>query len=115
MLLPSFGSWKFGQRIELYVHRDIAGGGVEKFEELQFGIFEGRVRHVVNQRDVDALRARAKTVGRFRRARSRPLRPSRGNTAAVNNYRHGSPSERPERFHAAEFRMIMRMPPTPGR
>jgi hypothetical protein len=55
MLLTSFGSREFRQRVKLNVHGDIAGGGIEELEELHFGVFERGVRHVVNQRDVDAL------------------------------------------------------------
>jgi hypothetical protein len=57
MLLTSFGSREFGQRVKLNVHGDIAGGGIEELEELHFGVFKRRVGHVVNQRDVDALRS----------------------------------------------------------
>src|SRR5881409_356915 len=36
------------------MHREVAGRGVEQIEELQLGVFESRVGHVVNERDLEA-------------------------------------------------------------
>src|SRR5207302_2701481 len=36
------------------MNREVAGRGVEQFEELQLGVFESRVGHIVNERDLEA-------------------------------------------------------------
>jgi hypothetical protein len=49
MPLARFTSWKFGQREKLQRHRNIAGSAFEKLKKLYFGIFQSRVRHIVDQ------------------------------------------------------------------
>jgi hypothetical protein len=53
--------------VELEAYRNIAGGGIEQLKELNFGVFESLVRHVVDKRNSDAIRRRGGAVDRARR------------------------------------------------
>jgi hypothetical protein len=46
-------------------HWDIVGRHLQKLEELHFRIFQRRIRHIVHERDSDAIRARKAAFNRI--------------------------------------------------
>ena len=82
VLLAAFASGNPRQRIQLDTHRDVARHGVEKFEELHFSVFQRRVRHVVDERDPDALLLPVVIVERYHRLRTPCFCPARRNSAS---------------------------------
>src|SRR3989442_10800264 len=54
MLHAPSASGNLGEGIKPEMHWEVAGRGVEQIEELQLGVFESRVGHVVNERDLEA-------------------------------------------------------------
>src|SRR5260370_25518050 len=85
MLSCPIASWYLGQGVKLDPHRNIFGRSFEKFEELHLGPLERGVRHVVDERDVDALRRRLATVAE---AGSGSARPAARNPILFHYQRH---------------------------
>jgi hypothetical protein len=43
--------------VETQAHWNVAGCGIKQFKKLDFGVFERRVWHVVDESNPDAIRA----------------------------------------------------------
>src|SRR6267143_2242047 len=71
------------------MNRDVASRGVEQFEELQLGVFERRVRHVVNERDLDG-----RAVAGSDRAHAFFLRQAGWDSASIHYDWHVLPLKR---------------------
>src|SRR5215469_5189434 len=71
------------KRVQLDINRKISRRDVEKLKELQLGIFESGIGHVVDQRNTKTMSPHA-TIDRTARARDSLCPPAR-NSTAVNN------------------------------
>src|SRR2546427_304263 len=67
---------------QLDTHGDVAYHGVKKFEKLHFGVFQRRVRHVVDERDFDALLLPVVIADRYHRRGTLSFGPARRNSAS---------------------------------
>src|SRR5438445_5071099 len=92
-LLSPIAAGNLGQGVKLEMHRDTAGRSIEKFEKLRLGVFQRGVRHVVDERDLDTLSARAITVGRCHRAQTVLARPKRRNSTSIYHQWHDLPPQ----------------------
>src|SRR5208283_4915999 len=93
MLLSQFSARNSGQRVELEAHWNVAGCSIKQLEELDFGVFQGRVRHVVDECNSDALGPCGVAFDRSRRAQALSRGPTGRNPAAVNDQWHDIPLE----------------------
>src|SRR5437016_514563 len=89
MLHAPSASGNLGKGIKPEMHREVAGRGVEQFEELQLGVFKGRVGHIVNERDLEA-----RGVEGSDRADRSFLRQAGWNSASIHYDRHILPLKR---------------------
>src|SRR5271155_987262 len=93
MPLRSVAPRKFGQRIKLDANRNVARNRIEELEELRLGVFEGRVRHVVDEREFEAFRSLPTTLDGFRLVRTLLRCPPRRNSASAYDQWHDMPSD----------------------
>src|SRR5438445_5507702 len=89
MLHAPSASGNLGKGIKPEMHWEVAGRGVEQFEELQLGVFKSRVGHIVNERDLEA-----RGVEGSHRADGSFLCQARWNSASIHYDRHILPLKR---------------------
>src|ERR1700689_2322938 len=88
MTLPAIRARNSGQRVKLDEHWNVTRGSVQQFKELQLRVFQSRVRHVVDEREANALGPRGATVHRDDAPRTLPVSPARWNPASINDQWH---------------------------
>jgi hypothetical protein len=88
MPLARIASRKLRERVEFERKWNVAGGGFEKIEELDFGVFQSGVRHVVDQRDSESVRVVFPTAHGSRGARAHLPRQKIRNSPSVDCDRH---------------------------
>jgi hypothetical protein len=89
MTMSAIGSRNSGERVKLQVDGEIARCVVEEIEELQLGVLQGGVWHVVNERNIQLLGGRGAS-STAPAAGSIPS-PARWYSATLNNQRHVTP------------------------
>src|SRR3984957_16831031 len=77
-----------GKRVKLEDNGNVSRGDVQELKELQLGVSESRIGHVIDEREIYALRGRAVTVTRNRDGGRLFLRPTTRNSPALNHQRH---------------------------
>src|SRR5271165_1516907 len=106
MLLSQFSARNSGQRVELEAHWNVAGCSIKQLEELDFGVFQGRVRHVVDECNSDALGPCGVAFDRSRRAQTLSRGPTGRNPAAVNDQWHDIPLGTDWRYDLSRFHIL---------
>src|SRR2546426_10107056 len=81
------------KRVKFKGDWNVAGRGVEKLEKLLFGIFQRGIRHVVDERNSDALCPHALTVRRSGCKHAVLACPKRRAFAAIYDEWHTTPPD----------------------
>src|SRR6516162_2691747 len=93
MLLSSFSAGNSEQRVQFEAHGNAAGYFIKQFEELDFGVLQSWIRHVVDKCDADTIVLRGRVLDRTHRMTAPSLGPVGRNPAAVDDQWHNIPPE----------------------
>jgi hypothetical protein len=88
MLHSTIASRNTGERVQSQAYGNICRSRIQKLKKLRLGVFQRRVRHVVNKRDIDPIRTSTAIRNSSSMRALISLGPMGWNSRFIHHYEH---------------------------